>query len=168
MDNKINVVCKVCGGKGGWPIDRRSPFDDNWMDCGYCEGYGFHEKQDEEPDVQSKIHAYNGYRKQIIDLLNEVVANVDSFTTTDGGKTIEIQISPYSKQIFSDFVKFVLKLSLYSTKIDIKVTQDYYCKKGTDKYTYQWKIFLQPDELRDLEGFIDVVKLWDKKGGFNA
>lgn len=158
MDNKIvQVICRVCGGKGGCYVRAKE-----WIDCGYCDGFGFHAQEEQDDTEQSLLLKYNLYRKQISELLLESIANVDSFDTFDAGKTITIHISPYNRNVFGEFTKFILKLAHYSTTIEIKLLQEFYYKKDGDKYSSKWVLVLKPDTLSDLEGFIDVLKYWDR------
>jgi hypothetical protein len=162
MENN-HVVCNVCGGKGGWKSDGI-----NWTDCGYCDGFGFYEDYEDE-NKQKFLLKYSGYKKRIIESLEDTVCHVEKFTTEDMGKTIVINILPYHKGIFSEFVGYILKLGYYSKTLDIKVQQNFYFEPKKQKYANEWNIILKPDSLDDLDGFVDIVDFWGSKvGGKNA
>ncbi|WP_336784148.1 hypothetical protein [Paenibacillus illinoisensis] len=164
MEDKNYVICNVCGGRGGWLGGAKFLPEDPWVYCQFCSGFGFYEK---EPDESSDnfFAEYVGYKKKIIEALTDSICEVKNYTTEDMGKTIEITIMPYNRGRFSDFVFLILKLSHYSTKINIRVIQEFLYKEETNAYVHVWKLVLEPNELSDLDGFHDIIKLWERNGG---
>ncbi len=163
MENKIKVSCNVCGGKGGWNNKKPDPYDSAWQDCYFCDGFGFYEKEPSETH-NTFFGEYLGYKKRIIEALTDNICQVKNYTTENMGQTIEISIIPYNRGVFSDFVNYILKLGHYSSKLEIKVIQEFYYKPETNNYTHGWKLILEPNELSDLDGFYDIIKLWERKG----
>jgi hypothetical protein len=157
------VVCYVCGGKGGWKKDKRTPLDSNWVDCPYCDGYGFIKEDAEQKNNEALIHTYNHYKKIITELLTDEICSVQSFTTEDMGKTIVIKIIPYDKKTFQEFVSYLLKFGAYSKTLKVDMIQKHIFDKKTNKFYPSWELVLYPDNLEALDGFIDLIKLWDKR-----
>lgn len=163
MENKPKVICGVCNGKGGWSKEKKNPIDDNWIDCGYCDGYGFH--NDSETSLnkyESHILNYNRYKKIITELLQDTICSVTEFTTDDMGQTLRLRIVPYGKTMFSQFTEYLLKVSAYSQRVDIELNQKFYYDLKHKSCFYYWELVIRPKELSDLDGIVDVIRLWKK------
>lgn len=167
MDNNVAgfVTCSICSGKGGWKKEVNHRLDDNWVDCGYCEGYGFHDSIEDDYgyDFESHILMYNHYKKLITELISDNIASIDSFTTYDMGETITMQLVPYSREKFGQFVAYMLKLCGHSTNLDADISQKQLYNKSSNNYYTRWEITICASHLNDLEGFVNIIKFWDKK-----
>jgi hypothetical protein len=164
MDNKIKIACPICGGKGG---SRKQAFDwkdSNWSDCLFCDHYGFIEIENSKSEDGSIFLEYNKYRKIITEKLSEVVGEVVSYKTEDMGKSVVINIIPYHTKQFAEFVKYSLKISLYSRNIIIGIHQVFHYNQVTDKLHYNWCIYIDTTNLADLDGFVDMLDIWEKRG----
>lgn len=157
--NIVKVVCKVCGGAGGWEKKKETDYDDSWSDCLYCDSYGFYEEEI-TVDNESILLKYIMYKTKITEGLTETLAVVESFSTVDFCKTIEIKIIPYSKGTFGEFVKFAVKLGRHSERLTVTISQEYDYRQDFDKIFYQWRVVLEPESIEDLDGFVDLIDMW--------
>jgi hypothetical protein len=163
MEDNQKVICGVCSGKGGWEKDVRTPLDDKWNDCPYCDGYGFIDATSEGAiKNEAHIFRYNHYKKLITDLISDSVCTVEEFTTNDMGKTIKLRVVPHNKPKFTQFVEYIVKVGHFSNRINIGLSQKYYFDSKYRKLFFYWEIMLEPNELTDLDGFVDAIKIFEK------
>jgi hypothetical protein len=163
MGSNSKVICGVCNGKGGWKKDVSSPVDDNWNQCPYCDGYGFlDDTNGDDKRKEAHILKYNHYKKLITELLSDSICSITNFTTDDSGKTIKIRVAPYNKTAFTQFAEYVLKIGHYSSKINIRLSQQYFFDEKFGKCFFYWELILEPDDLSDMDGFVDAIKIWKK------
>ena len=154
------TICKVCGGLGGWKKEVKHWSDTNWNDCHYCEGYGFIDGETKEQSDSSFLLAYNGYKKIITDVL-ENYGKLISYQTQDQGKSIEISLVPNNKQAFADFTKALLKFGYFHTRLNVTMYQAFFYEPTDGLFHYYWKMVLSPQELTDLDGFVDLIRQWE-------
>jgi hypothetical protein len=156
----VNIICKVCSGKGGWKKKADYWYDDNWEDCLYCEGLGFVESEEPLGLHTSFLLQYNGYKKIITDIIDSF-GKLISYQTTDQGRTIEISIVPNNRAAFTDFTKALLKFSHYNSRMKVSVNQVFFFEPSDGLYHYYWKILLTPLVMSDLDGFVDLIRAWE-------
>lgn len=165
MESKPTVkkVCGVCGGKGGWKIKADFWWDNNWNDCPYCNGLCFVDEEEQEEE-NSYLLTYNSYKKKITDILDDF-GRLISYSTTEHGKNIEISLIPTNKDFFLQFSKAFLKFGYLNKRLNVSVNQVLYYEPTDDLFHYYWKLVLMPDDISDLDGFIDLLKTWEDKLG---
>jgi hypothetical protein len=164
MEDNFNsmTTCPVCDGKGGWKLSPKTPFESNWSECHYCNSLGF-VFDDTDEKSKSFLLEYSSYKKRIVELLSDHICQVTSYTTDDMGKKIKLKVVPFSKEVFARFTDFVLRLGHFSKNINISVAQVYFFKERDQKCYHHWEIRLEPDMITDLDGFVDIIRLWDKQ-----
>jgi len=79
------------------------------------------------------------------------------------GKNTAIGIIPYQTKQFAEFIKLSLKISLHSNKMIIGIHQIFHYNSTTDKLHYNWSILIDTTDLEDLDGFVDMLSIWEKR-----
>lgn len=158
-------ICAVCFGKGGWKKGAVHPWDDTFQDCHFCNGLGFYKYDGETEEDKNFIPEYTKYKEEIISLLNKY-GKVDSFETSNLAQTIEINFvakerDKRQKDRLADFIKLSLKMGAYSRRLGIEIQKVYFYEPDNDMMKHYWRFKLEPKELEDLDGFIDLIELWE-------
>lgn len=150
-----HTACPVCWGKSGFKIKVDFWYEKSWQDCLFCNGLGFIEKQ--ESNNISYLLAYNGYKKIITDVM-ESFGTIISYKTMNRAETIEIEYLPDDKPRFQDFARRLLKFGHYNKNLSVEIQQVFFYEPSIGKLNYYWRIQLKPDDLKDLDGFVDFIR----------
>lgn len=153
------VACGVCHGKGGFKKLKKDYLDPNWIDCLYCEGYGFVEDKTTEEECREEL-IRNRYRNNLVlefQILGDVkVCNLDY-----------VKVSPFDRKKWTALLKHIMKFSYHSEKINIDIKHCFYYK-GEEELETTWELDIHTKELQDIEGLIELLKFFnDTVGGSN-
>lgn len=155
---EIKLACPICGGKGGWKTKAEHWLDDPWQDCVYCNSLGF-VLSDKEKNEMSLLLVYNGYKKIITDIM-ENFGKIIAYKTANMAEIIEIEYIPKDKIRFAEFANKLLKFGHYNSRMGVEIQQVFFYEPSANRLEFYWRILLKPDELKDLDGFIDIIKAW--------
>jgi hypothetical protein len=149
-----NTICKICDGAGGWRKPITEYLGDNWMDCILCDGFGFHEKNEEEEESATLLD----YTKQTSVFRDELerFGRVFKFMPSEHGTKIEINIVPDSRDNWIKLVKKLLLVSNESSSFSVMTKQVFFCARD-GKYKYYWEVHIEVENLIDLEILADYV-----------
>lgn len=150
------TICAVCHGKGGFRKLKKDYLDTNWIDCGYCEGYGFVDDKSTTSEVKNNL-LHNRFRSRLaihLQILGTVkVCNLDY-----------VKIEPFDRKTWSAFIKHVVKFSHHSDNVKVNVKQDFGCNDEGDIQVF-WELGISTKELKDIESFIELVKFYNEMTG---
>lgn len=156
--NTPKSICGVCNGKGGFKKLKDNAFDTNWIDCAYCEGYGFIDDTSTEEEVEHNL-IYNKYRNNLILQLCRL-GEIELCTSECEGKDMFIRILPSDRKKWTTLIKHLLKFSYYSEKVSILPKQVFYHTENDNHYI-DWELHITTHELSDLEGIIELVQVYN-------
>lgn len=151
------AVCSVCHGKGGFRKLKKDFLDTNWIDCPYCEGYGFVDDKTNEAECRTEL-VYNRYRNNLIlelQMLGDVkVCNLDY-----------VKIEPFDRKKWTSLLKHIMKFSYHSEKVNIDIKHCFYYQ-GEEELVTNWELYIHMQETEDIVGFIELLKFYnDSIGG---
>jgi hypothetical protein len=159
MDFKTpKVVCGVCNGKGGFRKLKDNFLDTNWIDCAYCEGYGFVDDTTTEEEVTTHL-TYNRYKTKLessFSILGELKVVTSESEKTD----MFVKILPYNRKNWTTLIKHILKFSHHHDKIKVLPKQAFY---HTDDETHyiDWELHITMHTLEDLDGLLELVRMYN-------
>jgi hypothetical protein len=157
------VVCGICNGKGGFKKLKQDYLDTNWIDCAYCQGYGFVDDTSTQEKVLEHL-IYNKYKTKIISLFSKF-GKVKVVTSESEKTDMFVRIFPYERKIWTTLVKHMLKFAHYHEKIDIYPKQAFYYTDDDEHYI-DWELHIFMHSLEDLDGLFDLIRLYnDSIGG---
>lgn len=154
------VACMVCGGKGGFRKPKQDFLDTNWVDCLYCDGYGFIEDTMTNDDAKDFL-TFSNYRTRII---NEMapVGDVKILSSEILGKDMYIQVVPTNKKVWIPFLKMLNKFSAYSETFTATPKQVFFYDKEDNAHHYYLELYIATESLRALDGFIELIQLFNE------
>jgi predicted metal-binding protein len=153
------VACGVCSGKGGFRKIKEHMLDTNWIDCVYCDGYGFVEEK--ESPHEADFQKFDEYRDKIEEEL-EVMADVHVVSTDTLGKDLYVKINPHERKYWVELVKTMLKYAHYSSRVTITPKQVFYFTDEHENKMY-WELFITTTSIHDLDGVVDLLKMYNDK-----
>jgi hypothetical protein len=153
------VACPVCTGKGGFRKLKQDYLDTNWVDCAYCDGYGFVEDTMTEDDARDFL-TFSNYRNKIINELSPV-GDVKVLSSEHLGKDMYIQVVPTNKKVWIPFLKMLNKFSAYSVSLTATPKQVFFYDKDKDTHHYYLELYITTDSLQALDGFIELIQLFN-------
>lgn len=153
----INVPCEVCGGFGGWY--ERTLVGTAYYDCPLCEGYGFYAKNLEEDALSLQHMMKFDHYKEAINHELRFMGMVENFYYEDGKVMIDFQ--PDSDSEWSHIAKRLLKMAHFHNGLEVTISHKHYFNGEEKRFRRCWVIEIIPDDIRDLEGIVTVLRDWN-------
>lgn len=161
MDFSVpKVVCGVCHGKGGFRKLKKDFLDINWIDCPYCEGYGF--VDDNTTYDECKQHLLYDKYKNYLTLEFQLLGNVKVFTSETEERDIYLRLSPFNGRKFSQLLKHLLKYSLHSDTVNIMAKRVFILENEEDGISDDCELFITLNKITDLDGVLELVKFFNE------
>jgi hypothetical protein len=155
---KEKVICALCHGKGGFKKAKKDHLDSNWIDCGYCEGYGFVEETTTEVEEEEFL-TYNKYKNTLTLQLCKL-GEIKIIETNDLGKDLYIKIMPHKRNHWVGLIKYLLKFAYYSERVNILPKQAFHFD-GEHNFIH-WELYITTQELSDFDGILEVIRLYNE------
>lgn len=150
--NKPKMVCGVCHGKGGFRKLKKDFLDTNWIDCPYCDGYGFVDDNTTEEECRDDL-IQNRYRNKLVlelQMLGDVkVCNLEY-----------VKIVTQDRKRFSQLLKHLMKFSYHSETIKIEIKRTFYLDENEEQADY-WEFFIKTNKITDLDGLIEMLGFYN-------
>jgi hypothetical protein len=146
------AVCGVCHGKGGFRKLKKDYLDSNWIDCMYCEGYGFVDDKTSEDECRNEL-VCNRYRNNLMLQLQELgdvkVCSLDY-----------VEVIPFDRKKWTALLKHIMKFAFHSEKVNIDIKHAFYYQ-GDDELATKWELHIHTHKMEDIEGLIDLIKFYN-------
>lgn len=151
--NKPKMVCGVCHGKGGFRKLKKDFLDTNWIDCPYCDGYGFVDDNTTEEECRDDL-LYNRYRNNLI-LELQMLGNVETCNLE------YIRMAPFDRKQWTTLLKHIMKFSFHSEKVNVDIKHCFYYK-GEEELATNWELIISTQEIKDIEGLIELLRFYNQ------
>lgn len=152
------VVCGVCNGKGGFRKLKDNFLDTNWIDCAYCQGYGFVDDTTTEEEVITHL-TYNHYKtnlESVFNILGEVKLVTSESETTD----MFLRIVPYNRKNWTTLVKHMIKFAHHNGKVQMFPKMAFYYTDDESHYS-DWELHITMHALEDLDGLLELIRVYN-------